>query len=445
MVSLRDPGQSPRAHLGAMEELDAQPDDEAYLNALKRLMWYPGYTVDIREAALERLEQYDLDGLKRTIRQYLPRISAWQWRTRLSEIIAERGWTDLTPALVSALAVPTNAVDRDTERPEYMALAKLYGEHRVADVVFDLFVESDRVSDQGLRTRCWALLERLGQRARLVAFVEAGDFPEDDLFLQDLHTAATELGIVPHNREEILWVRELCKPEYAEFRSQAQQATSMIDAQRREQLELRDLPIIVSAMLHDQELLQESREALYDQLLATLQDCKHYITESNYDNVNSGTRERLYEYHDKLTWGDLAAMRIALDALSVPQVVDHLFDYADRDMADTGTEYGGVMALDAKGRFELLEFPPRIRRHDQQFNAPQAMLDAAYTSLFHFHFHAQRYDNDDYAGPGYGDINYAENLRANCLVFTFVNRDTMNVDYYRHGRVVVDLGTITRE
>ena len=72
------------------------------------------------------------------------------------------------------------------------------------------------------------------------------------------------------------------------------------------------------------------------------------------------------------------------------------------------------------------------------------MLDAAYTSLFHFHLHVQRYRNADYAGPGFGDVNYADNTRANCLVFTFVSKDAMNVDYYRHGRVLVDLGEIRR-
>jgi len=71
------------------------------------------------------------------------------------------------------------------------------------------------------------------------------------------------------------------------------------------------------------------------------------------------------------------------------------------------------------------------------------MFDAAYTSLFHFHFHAQKHRNGDHAGPGLGDKNYADNTRANCLVLTFVNSKTMNVDYYRHGHVVVDLGTIT--
>jgi hypothetical protein len=43
-----------------------------------------------------------------------------------------------------------------------------------------------------------------------------------------------------------------------------------------------------------------------------------------------------------------------------------------------------------------------------------------------------------------GDFAYAGATRANCLVFTFVRRDRMNADFYRHGPVVIDLGTVAR-
>ena len=41
-------------------------------------------------------------------------------------------------------------------------------------------------------------------------------------------------------------------------------------------------------------------------------------------------------------------------------------------------------------------------------------------------------------------MNYADSMRANCLVFTFVHKDTLNVDFYRYGRVIVDLGEVKR-
>jgi hypothetical protein len=209
-------------------------------------------------------------------------------------------------------------------------------------------------------------------------------------------------------------------------------------------LEMRDIPIVVAAARHEPELLTASESALYARLESHLRGQRHHDGRSNYDNMRMGRPDRLHAHRDLLTWGDLAAMLLAVRGLQTPELVAHLFDYAERDKADTTTEYGGVIALDPKGRFELLEFPPRIRRHDHMFMAPQEMMDAAYTGLFHFHYHVQNYRNAEYASPGFGDINYADNTRANCLLFTFVNRETLNVDFYRHGRVIVDLGEISR-
>jgi hypothetical protein len=288
------------------------------------------------------------------------------------------------------------------------------------------------------------LLERLGQRERLVALLVDAPVAEDDLFLRDLQKAALDLGMVPHNREEILWLRKLCEPEHADFWSAAVSAIATVPAARRATLEVRDLPIIVAAAQHEPALLATSREDLFLQVQESLRGRRRHSHGSNFDGSGVSSRNTLMDWTDQLTWGDLAAMRIALKSMDVPQVVAHLFDYAERDMADESTEYGGVIRLDAQGRFEVLEFPPRFREHDQKFIASQEMLDAAYTAQFHFHLHVQEYRNDSYAGPGFGDANYATNLRANCLVFTFINRDTLNVDYYRHTMVQVDLGEIKR-
>ena len=185
-------------------------------------------------------------------------------------------------------------------------------------------------------------------------------------------------------------------------------------------------------------------DELYQRVDAQVRDAPHYVQESNFEGYANGSHQRLYEYKGKLTWGDLAAMLIVLRATNVPEVVNHLFNYAMRDKADTSTEYGGVIALDAKDRFEIREFTPAMRGRDQEYISSQPMLDNAYTSICHFHMHVQQFRNDRYAGPGFGDVNYADNTCANCVVFTFINEDTLNVDYYRHDRVVVDLGVIKK-
>lgn len=445
-TELADPANMPTRQRAAMAQLDELgPSDAEYLEILHGMIWRPGYTMAMRTEALERLEQHDLDGLKRTIRQQLPRLTALGWLRELCGIIADRGWDDLTPALASSWARPMPLNADETQRPEYQALATLHGEAQIPEIILGLFLESSSVAQQGLRTRCWALMHRLGHRERLVALVSHAEPPGDDAMLVDLHAAARELGIVPHNREEILWLRKLRDPSRASFWNEAQQAMKKLPEQRRSTLELRDLAVVVAAGRHMPQMLEQSEAELYQQLQGYLSKQRLHAPRGNYGNLRSADGERLSTHREELTWGDLAAMLLAAQALQVPEVVEHLFAYAERDLQDKSTEYGGVINLDELGRFEVLEFLPVIRRHDQEFIASQAMMDAGYTALFHFHFHAQRHRNSDHAGPGFGDLNYADNTRANCLVFTFINRDTMNVDFYRHGRVVVDLGEVQRK
>jgi len=421
--------------------LDEQPDNEAYHDALKQLLWQPYYTPDIREQALNRLERHDPEGLHRTLRQRVPNLNAFEWLDRVCMIIAERGWAQHTPTLVSSWSRPAMGVD-EKDRPEYRALAELHGADRVTDVVFETFLEADKPYQQGLRARCWELLHRLDQRERLIALLEDAQAKPDDLMLMDLRAGARDFGIVPLNREEILWLRKLRQPEHEAFWNETMQAMQQVPEQRRHDLELRDLAIVVAAYRHEPELLTAGAAELQRRIEARVQGRSHYSHTGNFDNQAVGRRDRLHEWRGELTWGDLAAMHLLLKSLAVPEVRAHLMDYAERDRQDETTEYGGVINLDEQGRFQVLEFIPRVRHHDQKFMASQDLFDAAYTALFHFHFHCQSWRNRAYAGPGFGDVNYAENTRANCVVLTCVSGDELNVDFYRYGRVSVDLGTI---
>lgn len=439
---MSDVNLGPRDHLAALQTMDMQPDNPEYIKVMHDVMWRPGYIVSTRELTLDRLAERDLDGLKRTIRQRLPNMRAWGWHERLCEIIAERGWTDLTPALVSSWARPWYGFDEE-KRPEYLALKKLHGEAELTNVVFDLFLASNKSWEFNLRGRCWELMHRLGQRERLLELLRSADVLPEDALISDLRAAATELGIVPQTREELLWVMKLREPARAEFWSSAVQAVASLPEELRATLELRDLPVVVAAHHHEPELLTLTREELRARVESMLKGRKRYVRTDSLAGYGDWPQE-FYKWRDELTWGDLAAILCAARALEVPEVRAHLFDYAERDRKDESTEYGGVLELDSRHRFVVREFVPTVRVHDREFRASQAMFDAGYTAQFHFHLHCQEYDNDEYAGPGLGDVDYADATRTNCIVFTFVERDRMNVDFYRHGRVIVDLGEITR-
>lgn len=446
VAELASPERSPRVHRAALRDLRTADDLSAEeLQVLRRMIHRPGFPPRTREAALDLLEERDLAALKETIAFRLPRLGALQWRRQLCEIIADRGWVDLSPALARAWAYPISGwVDTEFDRPEYLALANLHGRDGVIDAVFDILLAADTVSEQGLKTSVWTLLIRLEQRDRLRSLLIEANVAEGDAMLRDLRAAVTDLDIMPANREEILWVTRLRQPEHELFWDQARIVVNHLPESRRRELELRDLAILVTVATHEPAFLNESKDALYERVKSHLAATTRHADASQYDGYLQTNNQSLRRNRDDLTWGDLAAMLMAVRAIRVPEMIEHLFDYAERDRADQSTEFGGIIRLDEMNRFEVIEFHPRVRYNDVQFQASDAMIEAAYTAIFHFHFHAQRHRNGKFAGPGFGDLNYADNTRANCLVLTFIDRDTIGVDYYRHGRVVVDLGEMRR-
>ena len=440
--TLLETGRSPRVQLKAMEQLQSEVglSSQSFQELLMPLLWKPGYTNEVRMAALERLWSVDNQGVTRTLRQQLPRLNNWTWLVEVCDWIAERNITELQEGLISSWASPTMMVRTERERPEYLALVEMVGEDEVVNLVFNTLVYSSQSWKQSYRSRCLELLHRVGERDRIVALLRNADIAEDDVYLQDLRKSYEELGITPFTREEVIWIRKLASAEYQSFWDEATDALSQLSDTRRHSLELRDVPVAVSVNRHAPEYMTMEKDAILNTIAKQLQGATHY-----YETEGGGTfnerSEQFRTHRSRLTWGDAMAIQMMYKALQVPEVSKHLHEYGVRDINDKTTEYGGIIALDKKGRFEILEFEPKVRHHDRRFNASQQMFDAGYTALFHFHYHAQKYRNGDHAGPGLGDKNYADSTRANCVVLTFVNENELNVDFYRHGGVVVDLGT----
>ena len=439
-------------HRTSLTMLKTSPDRTSAdaTDALQGLIYRPGYADDVRLEGLGILVETNPDRLLRTTRQRLPRIDDPMWLEAYCQWLGDQDWSDpqkkaaVNEALVSSWGVFWPVWTDEEDRPEYKALVEINGQDRVIPLIFEVFTQSKRGSQQGLRDRCWVLLHRLGRRNELIELVEQTPDDSDNVMMLDLKAAVDDFGTVPYNREEILWLRKLRQPERADFWQEAKKAVVDMPQSRRREMEIRDLPVVVAAARHRPELLAASKPMLLETTEEKLRNIKHYYEKEPGMPSDGSRRERFRTHRDVITWGDVAAITLAMEALSQSPVRSHLFDYADRDHEDKGTEYGGIIQLDDSGRFEIREFPPKIRNHDRRFNASQQMFNAGYTALFHMHFHAQRHRNGNHAGPGLGDLNYAENTRTNNLVFTFVDKDTMNVDFYRHGKVIVDLGTIKR-
>ena len=435
---------SPSSQIDAFSRLDSPSPSPRYLNELQRITLSPNYLESVRKAAFNRLANYDPTKLDEALATSLSRLQPADFRSWIIKRVGELDRRALTKAVIRSWAMPTSYWERDQERPEPVALARMYGgDEKVTVVLLDTLLKSSPIVERNLRARCWELIVDLGKTELLVQLVNDPQLTGNDPLLLDMRSSINELGVLPRNKEEILWIRELKKEAYADYWQQMADSLVLLDEDRRRTLATRELAVVVAAATHRPELLKLDTDALYDLLAAQIK-----TSGTRYSADFSGWKikisERLTDVRDKVTWGDLAAMVLAREALGDPEFQAHLFDQADRDMIDTTTEYGGVIRLDSQGLFELVEHLPRSRVSDEKFLAPQSLFDEGYTALFHFHNHAQNYSNRRHAGPHMGDLQYAEETGANCLVFTYVKPDLMNVDFYRADNVVVDLGTVQR-
>ena len=444
--SLRDAGRTSGEHKVALQMLVAAPGEPtaADIDAVQGLAYRSGYSEELRLEGLSYLLRVDRAELITTLRRRLPRVTDHDWLIRLCQFVAENDITELDEALVSSWGRPWKYGMSDMERPEYLALLAMHGNGEPEKIVWETFRAAKRPSQSGLRYRCWELLHRLGRRDQLIALVSTVSTEAAHPMQQGLHAAAVSFGTVPWNREEVLWIEKLTDPSRATFWSSAETACNGLSPERRASLEIRDLSTVTAAAQSQPDLLTTNSDDLYAGVAKRLVGQQHYRELDPGFEPGYELNHRLSEQRDRLSWGDLLAIHMAQEAIGLPEVQSHLFHFADRDLKDQTTEYGGVIDLDDTGRFTVREFPPRMRVHDSRFEASQEMFDAGYTALFHFHYHAQKYRNASHAGPGAGDMNYANTTRTNCLVLTFVDHDTLNVDFYRHDGMLVDLGVIVR-
>jgi len=437
-------GQARERYFDAIEAARQRGVDEDTKAALRRMISADGFPLDARERAFALLYETDPKAVVAALENSLPRMGDVSWRRRVSELVGEYRIEELVPTLIRAWANPVPGLAGDDVRPERAALGAIVGEEQVSATLLRTMRESNPMTQANLRARCWELLMKSGDEVRLRALLADPEATRGDGMLVDLARISNELGVLPVTREEILWARELCEPSRAAFFARAKEALARMPKERRESLELRGIPIAVGSLERRPSLLVDSEADLFTEIDSRTRGRKK--ASPDFTGYGDGFTETLYQVRDRLVWSDLAAAALALDLIDEPALRRHLFEVADRDREDRTTEYGGVIALSGSGssRGEFLEFEPRAKASDIRYESPQALFDALYTGLFHVHFHAQSYENDRYAGPHMGDFAFSDSSRCNGLVFTFLSTDLLGVDYYRHGRLVIDLGAIER-
>jgi hypothetical protein len=416
-------------------ELTDLPDTPRVVTALHRVLWSDGQPTALRLWAMDRLIEYDPDAFWRIAQRRIREVDLWPVLEPLIDRSVLRGDSGFTAALVRSYTRGSQIYSDDL-RPERRAIEALNPGLTVERAVWSVFVSEDDAVTMAACVDAWTLTHRLvgAEQARKMLMETDSQHP----LILDLRSAGW-LGVLPANREGVLWLMHVRDVEGGTYWARAKRLAGQLNESQRAGLELRHLPVL---MVVDESAFGLDKSALLLRVGGRLSMVKGTRrTEPGIAMTLPG--ESLSGHADSLCFADLLTIERVLDALSDRSLVTALFIQADRDLADTATEHGGVLAQEVR-RVAALGFPAKLRAHDQKFYSSDALIRRMYTGLAHYHFHAQQFRNAPYAGPGAGDLGFAQRLGANAVVFTFLDRDTLGVDYYQPGGVVVDLGTIKR-
>ena len=426
------------ARRAAMRQAAAEMrDDPRYREALHRLLWDRGYPHEQRKFAIDQLIALDEPTFARQARDRMALIVNPETLDYLLEQALARGWPDMTPGIIRRYAIELHGI-ADRDRQEYAWLQRFAPDTPVEQVVFDVFCASDNDITAPQRVAAWELLNRLVDSERVIDLL--AEAPDDTPIIADLKAAGAELHTVPINREGVLWLAYLRDPARADYwRACRAQVARLSDEQRRG-LELRHMPVLL--LMSDDELATPKRQ-LHREVEAMVAAGQHHYTGPTYDGPMRDYPQRWIDWESQLPWADLATIRLLHRAMADRGMTADLFEQADADKEDISTEYGGVIDH-SQGRFVAKIYKPLLRDHDRKFVPRPEMIEHMYTALAHYHFHAQDHNNSNYAGPGLGDLRLADRLNMTGVVLTFIDRDRMNVDFYRNGKIVIDLGTIHR-
>ncbi len=448
----RDPGRRLAAakQLGNLSDL---PDARRAVAVMYRVLWSDAQPTALRLWSMDRLIEYDQDAFWAAAREHLREVDLLAVRKLLIDRAVEHGDPGFTVALVRSYAQQSRFYTDDQPPappappappvppvppvpPERAAIEALNPGVTVEQAVWEVFVSDDETVTTAARVDAWVLMHRLVGADQARGLLLGMDSREPVIL--DLK-AARWLSVLPVNREAVLWLMQVRSQSGGAYWERAQRSAGRLTDKQREGLELRHLPTVMMAGISDPGL---SKGMLLSRVAGLIGPGQGTVR-TEVGAALGLPSESLADHAESLCFADLMTIELLLDALADRALVAGLFMQADRDLVDRTSEHGGVLVGEG-GRVVALAYPPEIRLHDLKFYSSDALIRRMYTGLAHYHFHAQQFNNASYAGPGAGDLGFVERLRASAVVFTFLDRDTLGVDYYQPGGVVVDLGTIKR-
>jgi hypothetical protein len=431
-------------------------DLAARREAIKSLVWQaktgaPARTVGLQLLADDTSDANNAD-TRAMLALLLPVEADYAIVRTASNLAAERGWADLSPALVRSLA-RTRGVTPDVERPEYQALLKLNPGQSIEQIAFAQFAREapstpslnarqiDRLERE--RSAAWDVLARVdpdGSKRAAMLSDPAHAVASTGNAANELQDAAIALAAVPVTGEQLAWLRRM-RRETAWW-AEATSAIAQISPDAKRGWALRHAEPSRWAAKHQPQWLGMSREQLASIIADRLRSRKTFVRQPDGIDAVPG-KENFLDHRSALVWGDLLAILVVDEALSSPAVASSLQAQSIRDRADTSTELGGLLLNDGPTWSAKL-YPPRgaQRLGDMRFVASDDMINGATTALAHYHFHAQAERNARYAGPSPGDAEYAARHGVTCLILTPIRAGVLNADVLLPTGQTIDLGEI---
>ncbi len=473
LLDVRNPELLGRDRIAAAEKAWAEVESgvrvrERTREAFKSLAWSnateePVRITLVRLLMSDRTEEGSADSLSMA-RLMLPTERSPAVVRLIAETGVERGWTEITPALVRSYARSSPNVP-DASRPERSAIQRLNPQMGVEDAVYSVFlrpsrwVSGDREgavlrAEDRTRDDAWTLLSRLDTDGRVRARLLGEQLPSDAepgsaADVEMLRAALRDFNAIPRTGSELAWLRRLHRNDDPVIRAAnanwwrtSAEAIARLNPDQRRGMELRHVEAVRWTAEQRPDWLQASRQDLLNELASRLAPRRHQSRDA--ERGSRPRSERLREWAPQMSWGDVLAVLVVDDALRADGFREALFQQVALDRQDTSTEYGGIIETTDTGAHRPVLFRPRARDRlgDDRFVASGDMIRFSDRALAHYHLQVQKPRLGRLAGPSDGDLLYAADSGRTCLVFTSVASDTLNVDLYTPNGAVIDLGMI---
>jgi hypothetical protein len=478
LVELASRAELTHTRLDALKAAQAQAgSDPARQQANQRvyrdIAWSASEPLPLRLAVLQALvsetDPKAAAEARETLKLMLPRERSLEVVRFICRTAAERGWEDFIPSLIRSYSrtpasVGWSGVNKETDRPERAALEVLGKGVPVERLVFNAFLKPPELAStygldwaQRFRADAWDLLARLDTDGSMRVSMLT-EVPEDDAdpLVKDIRRCVRDLRSMPLTGDELRWLMSLLdpkKPANAIWWAEATKAIASVGEEgRKGVLRMRHAEAIRWAAANHPQWLQSSRTELISELRTRI--AGRTVHERTSESGVYRVHELLEHWEGKLRWGDLVSILAIDEAIRQPKVVGALLTQAELDRKDTTTEYGGALMLrsaipgstSAKGSDEWIAmlFPPRAgqRQGDEKFVASEDMVGASDLALAHYHLHAQKPKNAEFAGPSPGDLIYAARSGRSCVVVTPIADGRLDADYYQSDGAVIDLGEL---